>query len=240
MYKILSEAAKGISVKHLEALGKLAKVRPSSSSSTSKDHGLTDFSKKKACKEKVCRQRPPLPPLEKKPESYSETSKTWHTCPEPAKPKKFSCDDIQPQRVPRRSKLQVATKTPCMEPPPTLQAPNCFKVKTQLCPRTSMPGCGKARIPPRCEPKKVARDCIRAKPPFPSFSECFKFPFLPPPRSECTCLTEKKICQWHRWANCDALCKWKNSEIYVLELKYKDLIDRNTVHTFLLIELSNK
>nr|XP_029722673.1 uncharacterized protein LOC115263574 [Aedes albopictus] len=195
MFKILSEAAKGISLKNLEVLGKLAKARPSSSSSAGKDHGLTDFSKKKACKERVCRERPPQ---EKEPkprcENPQRSSKTWRSCPDPPKQKKFTCDDVQPPRAARRSKLQVATKTPCVEPPPTLQAPDCFKVKTQLCPRASMPGCGKAKIPPRCDPKRVVRDCIRAKPPFPSFSECYKFPFSPPLRSECTCLTAKKIC----------------------------------------------
>ncbi|XP_062534395.1 uncharacterized protein LOC134203561 [Armigeres subalbatus] len=194
MFKIFSEIVKAVPIRKLDVVVKIAELRPFSSKS--KNHGLTDFSKKKACKEKVCKERPAQTSPEK-PESCGDKPEgvtTWRPCPDPAKQKKFSCEDNQPHGIARRTKLQVAAKSPCTTPAPSLQAPDCFIAKTQLCPRASMPGCGKARIPPRCEPKKAVRGCVRAAPPVASFSECYEFPFLPPLRSECTCLTAKKIC----------------------------------------------
>lgn len=197
MFKILSEAAKGISVvKHLEAAGKLAKGRPFSSKSSNKDHGLTDFSGKKDCQQKACADRSTKMPKEEPKSSCDKpvSPKTWRACPEPPKPKEFSCDDTLQQKVPRRKKRQVTSRPACSKPAPSLEAPECVKVKKELCPRATMPGCTKAKIPPRCDPKKVVRDCIRLKPPMPAFSECYRNPFPPQPRSECTCLTTPKIC----------------------------------------------
>uniref|UniRef100_A0A023EJ63 Uncharacterized protein n=1 Tax=Aedes albopictus TaxID=7160 RepID=A0A023EJ63_AEDAL len=196
MFKIISEAARGISVKNLEAAGKLAKARPFSSSSSNKDRGLTDFSQKKDCKQKACSDRSTkMPPKEPKSSCDKPVSpKTWRTCPEPPTPKEFSCADTVQEMVPRRKKRQVASRPACSKPAPSLAAPDCVKVKKELCPRASLPGCGKAKIPPRCDPKKVVRDCIRLRPPVACFSECYRNPFPPQPRSECTCLTTPRIC----------------------------------------------
>ncbi|XP_065078849.1 uncharacterized protein LOC135701834 [Ochlerotatus camptorhynchus] len=198
MFRILSEAAKGISaVKNLEAAGKLAKTRPFSSSSSSKGHGLTDFSNKKDCQQKACTERSTQMPPKEEPRSSCDkpvSPKTWRTCPEPPKPKEFSCDDTLQQKVSRRKKRQVTSRPSCSKPAPSLEAPECVKIKKELCPRTSVPGCAKAKIPPRCDPKKVVRDCIKLNPPMPSFADCYKNPFPSQPRSECNCLTTPKIC----------------------------------------------
>lgn len=198
MIKILSEAAKGLkAVSTLEAVGKLAIDRPFSSSSFSKSYGLTDFSSKKDCQQKSCNERSTQMPPKEEPRSNCDkpvSPKTWRTCPEPPKPKDFSCDDTLQQKVGRRNKRQVSSRPSCSKPAPSLEAPKCFKVKKELCPRASIPGCAKAKIPPRCEPKKAVRDCIILNPPMPSFSECYKNPFPPQPRSECNCLTTPKIC----------------------------------------------
>lgn len=190
MFKILSEAV----VKNLEVAGKqLAKARPYSSKG-GKDTGLTDFSQKKDCVQKACEDRSTIMPEPPSPCEKAASPKTWRACPEPPKPKEFSCDDTLQQKVPRRIKRPVASRPACSKPAPSLEAPECVKVKKELCPRAMMPGCGKAKIPPRCEPKKVVRNCIKVKPPVASFSECYKNPFPPQPRSECNCLTMPKIC----------------------------------------------
>lgn len=198
MFKILSEAAKGVStLKQLDAAGKLTKNRPFSSKGPEKDKGLTDFSDKKECKQKACVERSTKMPLPDEPKSSCEKAaspKTWRTCPEPPKPKEFSCDDTIQQQVPRRKKRSVSSRPACSKPAPSIEAPDCVKVKKELCPRASLPGCIKAKIPPRCDPEKVVRDCVSLKPPNPAFSECYRNPFPPQPRSECTCLTSPKIC----------------------------------------------
>lgn len=159
MFKILSEAAKGISaVKQLDAAGKLIKSRPYSSKSKKPDNkGLTDFSQRKECQQKACMdrsmQQPPKDPS--KPSCEKQNSpKTWRTCPEPPEPKEFSCSDVIQEKVPKRKKRAVASRPACSQPSPSLAAPECVKVKQELCPRTTAPGCKKAKIPPRCDPKK--------------------------------------------------------------------------------------
>ncbi|XP_062554583.1 uncharacterized protein LOC134219739 [Armigeres subalbatus] len=194
MFKIISEATRGISAKNLETAGKL--VRPFSSSSN-KDRGLTDFSGKKDCQQKACGERSTKMPPKEGPKSSCDkpvSPKTWRTCPEPPSPKEFSCADTIQQKVPQRKKRQVASRPSCAKPAPSLAAPDCVKVKKELCPRAMLPGCGKAKIPPRCDPKKVVRDCVKLHSPVASFSDCYKNPFPPQPRSECTCLTTRKIC----------------------------------------------
>ncbi|XP_058822228.1 uncharacterized protein LOC131683874 [Topomyia yanbarensis] len=197
MFKILSEAAKGIpTMKQLEAAGKLTKNRPYSSSGKKRtDEGLTDFSKRKDCTQKACMDRAlRKPEVEVPPCEKAASPKTWRTCPEPPKPKEFSCDDTLKQKVPQRKKRAVASRPACSHPSPSVEALECVKVKKDLCPRIGTPCCVKFKFPPKCPPKKVVRDCIRLKPPVASFSECYKNPFPPQPRSECTCLTTPKIC----------------------------------------------
>ncbi|XP_055636917.1 uncharacterized protein LOC129775816 [Toxorhynchites rutilus septentrionalis] len=198
MFKILSETAKGIPVlKQLESAGKLSRNRPfSSSGKKSVDQGLTDFSQRKECQQQSCAERSRKVQPEDPPSNCEKMAspKTWRACPEPPKPKEFSCDDTLQQKVPRRKKRPVTSRPACSKPAPSLEAPECVKIKQELCPRTSAPGCTKAKFPPKCEPKKVVRDCVKLNPPVPSFSECYKNPFPPQPRSECTCLTVPKIC----------------------------------------------
>ncbi|XP_055602556.1 uncharacterized protein LOC129751209 [Uranotaenia lowii] len=195
MFKILSEAAKGITaLKQLEAAGKLAKSRPYSSSSR-KGGCKSDAPKSKECAQKACSDRSQaMPKKGSKSHCKKSSPKIWRACPEPPKPKEFSCSDVPQELVSRRKKRQVASKPPCNKPAPSVEAPECIKIKKELCLRATMPGCAKSRIPPRCPPKKVVRDCTRIKPPVPSFSACYRNPFPRLPRSECTVLTTKKIC----------------------------------------------
>ncbi|XP_055539712.1 uncharacterized protein LOC129726716 [Wyeomyia smithii] len=197
MFKILSEAPKGVpTIKQIEAVGKVFKTRPfSSKGKGSHDNGLTDFSQRKECQQKVCAERALRKPEIEEPKCDKVSSpKTWRACPDPPTPKEFSCDDTLQHKVPRRKKRAMASRPACSKPAPSVEALECVKVKTDLCPRIGVPGCHKAKFPPKCDLPKAVRNCIKLKAPVPSFSECYRNPFPPQLRSECTCLTTPEIC----------------------------------------------
>uniref|UniRef100_A0A182K9T1 Uncharacterized protein n=1 Tax=Anopheles christyi TaxID=43041 RepID=A0A182K9T1_9DIPT len=109
----------------------------------------------------------------------------WRPCPDPPKPREFSCEDAGLHNTTRRKREPVLKKTSCTSPAPSVEAPECIKIKEDLCLRVQVPGCGKVKFPPKCDAPLPMRDCVKQKAPVPAFSEAYKNPFPPLPISEC-------------------------------------------------------
>ncbi|XP_049281923.1 uncharacterized protein LOC125763127 [Anopheles funestus] len=184
MYRIVKET--------IGHLGVLPKARPMSSKVTQNRPGTSD-----KCKQKICEDRArDLGVFEGTlPERLQVVSpQMWRPCPDPPKPRQFSCDDVALLNMPRRKRDAVLKKTSCTTPAPSIEAPECIKIKEDLCMRVQVPGCGKVKFPPKCEAILPVRDCVKPKPPVPSFSEASKNPFPPLPISECLCFDARKVC----------------------------------------------
>ncbi|XP_053659089.1 uncharacterized protein LOC128708153 [Anopheles marshallii] len=173
-------------------LGMLPKARPMSSRVPSKAAATSE-----KCKQKICEDRARDLGIfeETTPKRLQVLSpQMWRPCPDPPKPRQFSCDDVALLNIPRRKREPVLKKTSCTTPAPSIEAPECIKIKEDLCMRVQVPGCGKVKFPPKCEAALPVRDCVKPEPPVPSFSEAYKNPFPPLPISECLCYDARKVC----------------------------------------------
>lgn len=169
------------------------KVRPMSSKAPKNRSGTGS----EKCKQKVCEDRArDLGVFEGTvPERLQVASpQMWRPCPDPPKPREFSCDDAGLLNMTRRRREPVLKKTSCTSPAPSVEAPECIKIKEDLCLRVQVPGCGKVKFPPKCDAPLPVRDCVKQKAPVPAFSEAYKNPFPPLPISECLCYDATKMC----------------------------------------------
>uniref|UniRef100_A0A2M4CS59 Uncharacterized protein n=1 Tax=Anopheles darlingi TaxID=43151 RepID=A0A2M4CS59_ANODA len=145
------------------------------------------------CKQKACQDRAAAEVGTDKSVMVS-SPRMWRPCPEPPKPRAFSCNEMSILEMPRRKREPVLRKLSCTSPAPSMEAPECIKIKEDLCMRVQVPGCGKVKIPPKCDAPLPARDCKRQIPPVPAFSEGYKNPFPPLPISECLCYAARSVC----------------------------------------------
>uniref|UniRef100_A0A182TRU6 Rab-GAP TBC domain-containing protein n=1 Tax=Anopheles melas TaxID=34690 RepID=A0A182TRU6_9DIPT len=185
MYRIVKET--------IGHLGMVPKVRPMSSKAPKNRPGTGS----EKCKQKVCEDRArDLGVFEGTvPERLQVASpQMWRPCPDPPKPREFSCDDAGLLNMTRRRREPVLKKTSCTSPAPSVEAPECIKIKEDLCLRVQVPGCGKVKFPPKCDAPLPVRDCVKQKAPAPAFSEAYKNPFPPLPISECLCYDATKMC----------------------------------------------
>ncbi|XP_053680541.1 uncharacterized protein LOC128731444 [Anopheles nili] len=178
-----------------EAVGHFAmlpKPRPMSAKSTQNRPGSSNNCKQKICEDKAR----DLGMFEGAVPGRLQVAspQMWRPCPDPPKPREFSCEDAGLLNIARRRREPVLKKTSCTSPAPSVEAPECIKIKEDLCMRVQVPGCGKVKFPPKCEIPVPIRDCVKTKAPVPSFSEAYKNPFPPLPISECLCYESTKIC----------------------------------------------
>ncbi|XP_058128724.1 uncharacterized protein LOC131286710 [Anopheles ziemanni] len=180
----------------IENLGLAMKKRPLSSHTSRYQGNGTATSG--PCKQKICEDRArDLGIFESSPDSGRlkvASPLMWRPCPEPPKPREFSCDDAGLVPIMRRKRDPVLKKMSCTSPAPSVEAPECIKIKEDLCLRVQVPGCGKVRFPPKCEAPLAVRDCAKAEAPVSSFSEGYKNPFPALPISECLCYDSTRVC----------------------------------------------
>lgn len=140
-----------------------------------------------------CPNPPPLDAIHYKP-SDKETRKytrTWNECPPQKIVKKLLCE-FPKFKVPPLHK-RVKGQRPATAK--SMKNECSGKNDNAKCIKISLPGCAKARNPPKCKVGRSLKDCEKIKCPYPAFSECNRAPPNPARRTECGCLLVRSLCE---------------------------------------------
>lgn len=147
-----------------------------------------------SCFAPPCPYPPPLDSIHYQPSDKAtrKYTRTWNECPPRKVVKKTLCEfpkfKIPPME--KRPKAQRPETAKCMKDK------SCGPAGANLkCIKISLPGCRKAREPPKCVPERGPADCQKIHCPYPAFSECIRKPYNPKKNTECGCLLVRSLCE---------------------------------------------